>query len=385
MSLKRILRIPQEDSVDLSLALVEQGVDSLVAVEVRSWFLKEIDVDIPVLKVLGGSSILDLLDTAVEKIPASVIDLDVIEKGGRGSPKSSSPPTLSEKSFISKYMMNETSSVSTAISTPVDSSSTTGSASLDSRSTSPGDKTFSGHRGPTKDDLEKTRRDLIIGSSLETKVEMSFGQARFWFLHHFLSDKTPFNFSFSARMDGPLRVQAFEQALNFVIQRHEALRTRFFWSDGDSGIPMQGVLSTALLKLEKKQIYSEAEAEQELRSLQNHIYDLENWGAVRMQLLTLSNTVHYFLMGCHHIALDGQSTHVFISELNDAYQGKVLAPLPASSQYRAFAAQQRHEYVSGLFKKEIDFFSSSITKDPGAVELFTFSKVPSRRVMKQYQ
>ena len=72
MSLKTILRIPQEDSVDLSLALVEQGVDSLVAVEVRSWFLKEIDVDVPVLKVLGGSSILDLLNTAVEKMPASV-------------------------------------------------------------------------------------------------------------------------------------------------------------------------------------------------------------------------------------------------------------------------------------------------------------------------
>ena len=374
MSLKTILRIPQEDSVDLSLALVEQGVDSLVAVEVRSWFLKEIDVDVPVLKVLGGSSILDLLNTAVEKMPASVIDLDVLEKGGCGSPKSSS-----------KSMMNENSSVSTSISTPADSSSATGSVSLDSRSTSPGDKTFSGHRGPTKEDLEKTRRDLIIGSSFETKAEMSFGQARFWFLHHFLSDKTPFNFSFSARIDGPLRVQAFEQVLNVVIQRHEALRTRFFWSDGDTGIPMQGVLSTALLKLEKKQISSEDEAEQELRSLQNHIYDLENWGAVRMQLLTLSNTVHYFLMGCHHIALDGQSTHVFISELNNAYQGKVLDPLPASSQYRAFAAQQRHEYESGLFRKEIDFFRSNITKDPGAVELLPFSKVPSRRIMKQYK
>jgi hybrid polyketide synthase/nonribosomal peptide synthetase ACE1 len=360
--------------------------DSLVAVEVRSWFLKEIDVDIPVLKVLGGSSVLDLLDTAIEKIPASVIDLDALEKGESGAPKSSSPPTPPEKSFIPRRAMTENSSLSTPLSTPVDSSSSeTGPSSPDSRSPSPGSKTFLERRGPTEEELEKTRRDLIVSSSSETKAEMSFGQSRFWFLHHFLSDKTSFNFSLSARMDGPLRLQAFEEALNLVIQRHEALRTRFFWSEGDTGIPMQGVISTALLKLEKLQISSEAEAEKALQSLQNHVYELENWGAVRVQLLTLSNTVHYFLMGCHHIALDGQSTHIFMSELDKAYQGQALAALPAGSQYRTFAAQQRHEHDSGSFKKEINFFRRNITKDPGAVELFTFSKVPSRRVMEHYK
>lgn len=47
--------------------LMNLGVDSLIAVEIRSWFLKELDVDIPVLKVLGGASVADLSREAASK------------------------------------------------------------------------------------------------------------------------------------------------------------------------------------------------------------------------------------------------------------------------------------------------------------------------------
>jgi hybrid polyketide synthase/nonribosomal peptide synthetase ACE1 len=44
-----------KDDVDL----VGLGIDSLMASDVRSWFLKELDVDLPVLKVLGGSTVME--------------------------------------------------------------------------------------------------------------------------------------------------------------------------------------------------------------------------------------------------------------------------------------------------------------------------------------
>ena len=43
------------------------GIDSLVAVEIRSWFLKELSVDVPVLKIIGGDSIAELCTEAVSK------------------------------------------------------------------------------------------------------------------------------------------------------------------------------------------------------------------------------------------------------------------------------------------------------------------------------
>lgn len=49
------------------------GVDSLVAVEVRSWFLKELAVDVPVMKILGGASITDLVEVVAQKLPQELL------------------------------------------------------------------------------------------------------------------------------------------------------------------------------------------------------------------------------------------------------------------------------------------------------------------------
>lgn len=77
--LKRLLRLPGESKLEESATLVELGVDSLVAVDVRSWFLKEVSVDVPTLKILGGGSISELVDTAMEKL-ALVTAAEVPEK-----------------------------------------------------------------------------------------------------------------------------------------------------------------------------------------------------------------------------------------------------------------------------------------------------------------
>jgi hybrid polyketide synthase/nonribosomal peptide synthetase ACE1 len=48
-------RTPDHDT-----PLVDLGMDSLVAVEARSWFLKNVKVDIPVLKIVRGSSLTEI-------------------------------------------------------------------------------------------------------------------------------------------------------------------------------------------------------------------------------------------------------------------------------------------------------------------------------------
>ncbi|KAF2629171.1 ketoacyl-synt-domain-containing protein [Macroventuria anomochaeta] len=42
------------------------GIDSLVAVEMRSWLMKELNVDMPVLKIIGGGTMREVLGTALE-------------------------------------------------------------------------------------------------------------------------------------------------------------------------------------------------------------------------------------------------------------------------------------------------------------------------------
>lgn len=48
------------------------GIDSLIAVEVRTWFLQELEVDMPMLKILGGSTIVDMVNDAIARLPESL-------------------------------------------------------------------------------------------------------------------------------------------------------------------------------------------------------------------------------------------------------------------------------------------------------------------------
>ncbi len=54
--LSRALSIPWED-MDTSKALHTYGVDSLLAVELRNYFAKELDADMAIFDIMGGSSI----------------------------------------------------------------------------------------------------------------------------------------------------------------------------------------------------------------------------------------------------------------------------------------------------------------------------------------
>lgn len=64
----KILAIPIED-IDVHRPLHAHGVDSLVAVEIRSWLLKEMDADVAIFEILGNASISDASVTILKKSP----------------------------------------------------------------------------------------------------------------------------------------------------------------------------------------------------------------------------------------------------------------------------------------------------------------------------
>ncbi|KAI9699171.1 MAG: Type I Iterative PKS [Bogoriella megaspora] len=54
--LELVLQI-SSDKIDKEASLIDLGIDSLVAVDIRSWFLKELNFDMPVLKILGDTHV----------------------------------------------------------------------------------------------------------------------------------------------------------------------------------------------------------------------------------------------------------------------------------------------------------------------------------------
>jgi hypothetical protein len=61
-----------DESVSETTPLIDLGVDSLVAVEIRTWFAQEAGADVAVLKILGGPSIEELVEDVLSKIAASL-------------------------------------------------------------------------------------------------------------------------------------------------------------------------------------------------------------------------------------------------------------------------------------------------------------------------
>ncbi|KAF8860715.1 hypothetical protein BDZ45DRAFT_800653 [Acephala macrosclerotiorum] len=77
--LKHKLQMSSGAAVSPDTVLQELGIDSLVAVDLRAWFVTELGVDMPILKILGGSTITDLVTDAVGRLSPTLLPCISVE------------------------------------------------------------------------------------------------------------------------------------------------------------------------------------------------------------------------------------------------------------------------------------------------------------------
>lgn len=380
--------MPAEQPLDTTSVLVEQGIDSLVAIDIRAWFGRELQLDMPVIKILGGSSIADLIKDSIEDIPETVLDLNSLsgdgpsdlaqsaDSGATASASNKKPAVTPAKPNIQRVLTPPESQ---------DSSSSSSDGASINTSIDESSDTEPDHGSTSEPLIDTNLRKSIIESATEKTMTMSFGQARFWFIQHALQDPSAFNMGLCWRLDGSLDLAKFGKAVSTVADRHEGMRTRFFWGGKDQDVPMQGILSRSVIQLEAKQITSKDDVYHELYAMRHHAYDLNDWQLVRIRLLSLTTTEHYLIIGNHHITIDGFSVSILIDELNKAYLGQSLPRLPKESQCSHFAEKQRQDYNEGRFQKHIDYYRSVIPENQPPLELFPFAKVRTRSEQSQYR
>lgn len=374
--------------IDRDAPMLELGIDSLVAVEVRSWFLKELSVDIPVLRIVGGASVAELCEKAVEKLPK-----ELEPAGGGENPsdeaepaRKAAPPNL-EARPVSR---NDGFADSDSTSTPEDSSDTPleTPATEISGETTPTFK-FDGSRvtefGSLKSAELSPRTITTAAVRKFIKSErISLPQSRFWYLHHLLEDQTAPNVAFSYHMTGELRIADLEKAIRIVTTRHEALRTCFVGDEANPEEAYQKVLPSSPLRLERKTINSEQDIEVEYKKLQKHIFDLENGDVMRLILLELSSSNHFLLVNYHHIVMDGVSFLVFLADLEKVYSGKSLGTPPR--QYPDISAAQHRALDSGEMSDELNYWRRIFPagEQPPVLPLLPVARTSSRIAMKNF-
>lgn len=350
------------------------GIDSLVAVEMRSWFLREMDVDMPVLKILGGASLADLITFALENVPSELTPkLAAVETQPMASNKSELQKTpltpLVASSGSNGSVLASIDNISRSAESTIASSS--------SESPLPESESESGDAGLKSRSFE---HKPVVAHEVERSVPMSAGQSRFWFLKHLVQDQTTFNITFSIKMKGELNEHKLEAAVKALGHRHEALRTAFI-TEGDQNL--QCVLKISLLCLEKRAIQDISQVTRDFAYLRDYIYDIKHGETMRMLLLSLSSEQSFLIIGYHHINMDGASLEVFLADLEKAYTGKPLSPNPL--QYPDFSLRQSLERKEGKHSRELDFWKAKLDGCPTSLPILPWSLTKSREPIRRYE
>lgn len=333
----------------------ELGIDSLIAVEIRTWFLKEVEVDMPLMKILGGALVGDLLEFAVEKLPQELLPKFICNKD------------VEEPQRLSPSHLGKDPSDTQSTESPEDSGSSEGEQPARSAATS---------ISASEEDLEIPSPERVLART----EDMSFGQSRFWSLMSLLEDRTTFNIVCLANLKGYLRLDELDEAVAIVGQRYEALRTCFFADELQQ--PRQGILQKSQVRLESREGVSQAEVTQEFEDMKSYSFDLEQGETVRVILLSQSPTSHFMIVGYHHIVMDGVSLEVFLSDVQKVYNRQGL---PSKMfHYPDFATRQRRDLGQGPKDNEMSFWKKEFPSIPAPLPLLPFSETRYRRTMTRY-
>ncbi|HEX6037404.1 non-ribosomal peptide synthetase [Longimicrobium sp.] len=207
-------------------------------------------------------------------------------------------------------------------------------------------------------------------------LPLSFAQRRMWWAYQLQGAPESYNLSFGLRLTGELDAHALRRALEMIVARHEALRTRYAEVNGE---PVQIVEPATPFELPVIDLSPFPPVGREAR-VQKHAeedaarpFDLGQAPMVRATLLRLDDREHVLLASMHHIASDGWSIALFTDELRAHYaaarNGTAAALAPLAIQYGDYAAWQRARAEDGSIARQLAFWKGALAGAPAATEL----------------
>ncbi|HEX8767803.1 MAG TPA: amino acid adenylation domain-containing protein, partial [Jatrophihabitans sp.] len=213
----------------------------------------------------------------------------------------------------------------------------------------------------------------------------SFAQQRLWFLSQLEGGSEAYHVVEAFSLDGPLDRAALAGALDALVARHEALRTRLV---SDAGVLSQQVdPADTGFRLLVEDLTGEADAAARLLTIRQQEagapFDLARGPLARGRLVVLSADRHVLLLTLHHVMSDGWSMDVLARELGVLYTARQRSepdPLPPLRvQYADYAAWQR-EWLSGaVLARQSEFWQQALAGAPALLELPTDSPRPAEQ------
>jgi amino acid adenylation domain-containing protein len=200
----------------------------------------------------------------------------------------------------------------------------------------------------------------------------SFAQTRMWFLDRYTPETATYTMWIPLRIHGPLNHEALTGALRAVVARHESLRMRYP-VDAD-GAPMVEVADEPEVPITVLDLRGGSHGDRERRAraaVEADVarpFDLATGPPLRALLVTLAPQDHIFCLSVHHIATDGWSNDLLMSQFWDAYatlvEGGVPQSAPPTVGYGDFAAWQRAWAQTDRARDNLAYWSRQLAGIP---------------------
>jgi amino acid adenylation domain-containing protein/non-ribosomal peptide synthase protein (TIGR01720 family) len=203
------------------------------------------------------------------------------------------------------------------------------------------------------------------------ELPLSFAQERLWFLDQLEPGSVAYNMPGVVRIRGDLLVGVLEGAINEMVGRHEALRTRF---EVRAGVAVQVVEPEQRVEVVVEDVTGMTEEAQagRIRELAmeegGRPFDLTKGLLLRVKLVRLGKDEHVLFFTLHHIVSDGWSMGVLVREFVRLYeafaqgQPSPLGELPV--QYADYAVWQRGWLQGEVLEKQLGYWKEQLQGAP---------------------
>ncbi|WP_073527065.1 non-ribosomal peptide synthetase [Pseudomonas fluorescens] len=214
--------------------------------------------------------------------------------------------------------------------------------------------------------------------SRQEDLPQSLAQNRLWITWQLDPHSSAYTIPGALHLRGELDEDALRHSFQQLIQRHEALRTRFYERDGQA---FQRVEATADFELPVIDLSDLPNTEREARAQQvredqaRSPFNLEKGPLLRVNLVRLDDEEHQLLVTLHHIIADGWSLNILIDEFSRLYaaaaQGQPLELPPLALQYADYGSWQRQWLAEGEGQRQLTYWKAQLGDEHPALNLAT--------------
>lgn len=309
------------DAVQPANPLSAYGLDSIVAIEFRKWFMKSINVDVQIFDVLGSKSITELVTKAAVLIK---FDADA-----------------------------ESDDISSQSATKNDSAG--------------------------EDQTDQTI-DLAVSEEFShirrpSHVPMSTFERRMWFQHNLLEDKSSLNLPVSCHLRGKLDIEALKGAVSEMKLRNESLRMSFFEGDDFSEQKPTNDTDSHLIQMD----IGSRSMDDVISGLKHQELDIEEGEVMRMALIKVEEEHFVLVMIYHHISIDRGSSKSMFQQVTSLYEAirseKALATVtPPKASYLDFTIWNEDRLSSQGMQPSMNFWKEKLRGAPIVSKLLPFAK-----------